>query len=248
MRIQLDWKLMSLVAGYWRIAVLVAIAVVGLILGVTTLTSFGQSGVKVTPFPANPDEGLGDEARAEQYAAARSEFEAKYLAWLGEYLASGSDPWSLPLIEVQDRFVEGLPSLEVATSSADVIGIGTVKEVDFEPYGARTTFEFTDPIKGSGSTYVITQTGGPFPDPDWETARLHVGPNDPLMRPGTRALLFLQHDAATGLYYVQSFTGHYEILGGRVRALDGNSFAKAIDGKTEAEARNAVVQALATNS
>ncbi|HSP53995.1 MAG TPA: hypothetical protein VLS25_00275 [Dehalococcoidia bacterium] len=229
-----------------KVVSLMLLVTSGLVFGATALTSFGvNGGDKSDQFANHPDAGLSDIARQEQYGAARNEFEGRYLQWLSEFLASGTDPWPLPRVEIQDRFVEGAQSLQAAAIRADVIGIGVVEAVRFEPYGARTQFRLTDALKGNSGTYTIAQTGGPFPNHDWESGQLQIAPNDPLMRPGTRALLFLQRDTGPDVYHVQSYTGHYEITDGRVRALPLNDFAEAIDGKSETEALDLTSQALA---
>jgi len=244
MRVQLDGKLVIVTARYWRMVALLAVAVVGLILGVTTLTSFGESGSKGIPFPTNPDVGLTDAERDAQYQAASKEFDAKFDLWLRDFMVSETDPWSLPTNEISALFVEGQPSLEAATKDADVIGFGIVRSVEFTPYVATVRFDLTDAIKGNAGSVAISQSGGPYPSQDWKTAQLAIAPNDPLLRPGQRALLFLKINSASGHHYVQSYTGHYEIVDGKVLALQGNPFTTAMDGKTEAEARNAVEQAL----
>jgi len=228
-----------------KVVSLMVLVTSGLVFGATARTSFGVNGGDKSGQFANPDAGLSDTARQEQYDAARNEFEGRYLQWLSEFLASGTDPWALPRVELQDRFVEGAQSLQAAAIRADIIGVGVIEAVQFQPYGARTQFRLTEAIKGNRGTYTLAQTGGPFPNHDWKSGQMQIAPNDPLMKPGTRALLFLQLDTSLNVYHVQSYTGHYEVVDGRVRALDLNGFAGAIDGKSETEALDLTSQVLA---
>lgn len=182
------------------------------------------------------DVGLTDAQREQNYAAGRSEFQARYEQWLAQFVGSGRDPRALPKRELAAIYTPPKPDLATAVDAAELIVVGNTVSVRFEATtSALVTFAVEQVLKGvAGPTVTIQQAGGPMPDRAWGGGTLAIAANAPLLLPGDRAILFLHRDTG-GTYYVQSFTGMYRIENGVTDALEGNPFLPEVDGLPDKE-------------
>jgi len=125
--------------------------------------------------------------------------------------------------------------LPAAVARADLIVVGNVTGVSWKPsFGMQTTLSVEQTLKGApASTVVVTQGGGLEPTKDWAGATLREHENAAMLFPGDRAILLLQEDDAG--YYIQSFSGWFQIVNGVVKPNFYNNWRASVEGKTEAE-------------
>ena len=183
------------------------------------------------PVP-NPDAGLTDAQRHAKYAASRASFEAHLAAWYADLDASSLDLRALQRGYIMASYVDPLQDLYSAVNKANTIVVGTVARTTPDSQGALVVLNVERRVKdaSAGPTVIIRQGSGVFPGPDWKTLVIKDGENDPLLLPGERVILFLVPSDVPGAdFQVQSFTGHYTVDSGRVRALAGNPFGASID-------------------
>lgn len=184
-------------------------------------------------FPPNPWAGKSDAERQADVDAAHKRNDE----YLREFIASGNDPRSLPVVEIA-AYAKPLPDLPSAVEAADVVVRGVVEETTFEinPSGGlpimRSSVRIATTGKGGlggGSVVVVRQLGGPVAQPDGGAfARLD---NDEPILPGDEVVLFLQR-ASDGAYAPQPGTGVYFIKEGRTYAEEANPFGEQVSGRT----------------
>lgn len=114
------------------------------------------------------------------------------------------------------------------------------------------TFRVADVIEGDQSLtsaeVTVVQPGGPVNYPDEHgvvTTRLLQFPGDPIMFPGTEAVLFLRPDSnEAGAYWsAWPVTSQYRVENGRIAPVEGNPFASEVEGLPCAAFRQAVQRA-----
>ena len=183
----------------------------------------------------NPDVGLTDAQREQNYSDARDAFNARYQAWLASLdfatiNYSGLD--RAPLNAYYDAPAE--PSLSAAKAKADLIVLGNVRSIRPTAFdGTYVTLDVDSSIKGAAaSTVVIHQGGGLRPTPDWKGMYIAYAEDAPLLIPQDRAMVFL-YRAQSGALEIQSFTGLYRSKAGRLSSVPGNPFAASVDGTSE---------------
>jgi hypothetical protein len=179
----------------------------------------------------NTDAGKSDKQRASEYEQGRQAFQAKYDAWLADFVGKGRDARTLQRVEMLVTPVAPEPDLATAVGAASVVVAARVDSVEFRPSAtAVVTLTVTHTAKGNPTTSIrILQAGGPMPDASWGEGTLGFAASDPLLLPGDEAILFLEGPDSDGIYSVQSYTGSYGITGGRLTALEGNPFAGQVD-------------------
>jgi hypothetical protein len=189
----------------------------------------------------NRDSGLSDAERMGLYERLRAEGDAQYRAWL-ECIDIGSlDLRSLPRGEMPVLSQPGERNLEQAVMKADLIIVGVVSELQQTAFsGMDTTINVDQAIKGSvASTVVITQSGRIQPTGDWTGVEIVEAVNGAMLLPGDRAVLFLQNTdpagEALGEWYIQSFTGWYQVVDGKTRPNAFTGWGASVEGKTESE-------------
>ncbi|MBI2776287.1 MAG: hypothetical protein HYX57_03320 [Chloroflexi bacterium] len=194
----------------------------------------------------NTEAGKSDAEKAKEFEQGRQAFQAKYEAWLADFVAQGRDPRKLQRVEMLATALDPQLDLSAAVAKASAIVAARVDSVEFLPSATSiVTLSVTQTAKGdSVKTIRILQAGGPAPDPNWGEDTLSFAESDPLLLPGDEAVLFLEGPDSDGIYSVQSFTGSYAIKDGRPRALEGNPFAGQVDALT-VDAFLAEVEALA---
>jgi hypothetical protein len=186
--------------------------------------------------PTNPDAGLSDQERDARYSQARAEFEKRYEEWKAGLDLATVDLATLPRSELMIQSAAPEPTLSAAVQAADRIIVGSVQSLRATTSaGTLVTLRVEQTLKGSSaSTLTIRQGSSIEPGADWNGMMIGDAPGDPLLLPATRVVLFLQ-DAPDGIPYVQAFSGIYYLEGGRVRALELNPFAPAIEGLPESD-------------
>jgi hypothetical protein len=190
------------------------------------------------------DLGKSDQDIRARQQAGETVAEAKYRAWLDNFVASGQDPRSLERRPMDGgRAAPPKPNLATATLDAEAIISGVVEKADYSlGYYAKgfdgtiVTIRLDSVAKGAliqGQTMQVRMAGGPEPYQDYKDGYLAYAKEAPLLLPGDRAVLFLNRDTV-GEYEPHAFTGVYNIVNGQVRALDGNPFKQVTEGLTEA--------------
>src|ERR1700737_3747502 len=113
---------------------------------------------------SNPEAGLSDQQRQAIHAAAHAR-NAKYL---DEFVSSGRDPRSLPVIQVGSFGPAPPATLGAAVSSSDLVVRARVRKVTFanSPSGgmplATATIDVIRTVKGPTAAVVqVRQLGGP---------------------------------------------------------------------------------------
>ncbi|MEO8207581.1 MAG: hypothetical protein ABI598_01005 [Chloroflexota bacterium] len=232
---------MRLNASKLRIGLLAALVVIAA-LGAGTLV-LGADNLKHW---INTDAGKSDEEKAKEYEQGRQAFQAKYEAWLADFVAQGRDPRKLQRVEMLATPVDPQPDLATAVATASTVVAARVDSIEFRPSATSiVTMSVTQAAKGDpAKTIRILQVGGPAPDPSSGEGTLSFAESDPLLLPGDEAVLFLEGPDSDGIYSVQSFTGSYAIKAGHVTALAGNPFAGQVD-SLSLDAFLAKVEALA---
>ena len=204
----------------------------------------------VKPVNCNPDEGLSDAERHVLYERLRSEGDRQYREWLANLDVGALDLRSLPRGELPASYMPGESSLSEAVAKADLIVGGTISDFRPTPFsGIDTVINVQRTIKGSvGSTIVITQSGRLQPTADRSGIEIGEAANGRMLLPGDRAVLFLQKTEpageASGGYYIQSFSGWYQAVGGKVQSNPFNTFGASVEGKTEAEFVDLLIAAM----
>ncbi len=201
-----------------------------------TPVALPSPGAAPKTIPPNPDAGLSDAEREARYAQLWSEFEQRYTAWLNDLDISKLDLRSLPRGDIMADYEPGQPSLRGAVARADLIVVGTVSAIKPTPFsGTITTISVDQTFKGqSVSTVVVNQAGGLRPaNQDWTGVTIAQGGNGAMLLPGDRAVLLLENDKRVG-YYIQGFSGWYQVVCGLVHSNPGNAWGASVNGITEA--------------
>ena len=191
--------------------------------------------------PCNPDAKLSDAERDALYQRLRIEGDRLHREWLATIDIDALDLGSLPRVEMPALSLPGESSLSDAAARAHVIVAGKVSEVrPTQGVAIDTVFTVEHAMKGTvGSTIAISQAGRLQPTQDGSSVEIVQAANAPLLIPGDRAVLFLQETesagGASGGYYIQSSSGWYQVVDGKIRASPVNTFAASVNAKTEAE-------------
>lgn len=129
--------------------------------------------------------GKSDTDKAKEYEQGRQAFQAKYEAWLADFVAQGRDPHKLQRVEMLATPLDPQPDLATAVSKASVIVSARVDSVEFRPSATTVvTLGVSRSVKGAPpKTIRILQAGGPAPDPAWGEGTLSFAVNDPLLLP-----------------------------------------------------------------
>lgn len=222
---------------------LLGTTLIALVAAAAVAAVVAQTGSELPKFPPNPWEGKSDaERQADVDAAHRRNDE-----FLLEFVASGQDPRSLPVLEVA-AYAAPLPNLPSAVAAADVIARGVVEDTTFEinPSGGLpimlSTVRIVSIDKGTtdSGTIVVRQLGGPVAQSDGGAfARLD---NDEPILPGDDVLLFLKR-APDGAFTTQPGTGVYFVRNGRMYAEEANPFGDQMSGRTTAEVMTTIESA-----
>src|ERR1700674_1574850 len=209
-------------------------AAVGLIIFLAAAIALSAEGGNKTI--TNPDAGLTDAQRAQNYSSGRDAFNARYQQWLASIDFSKVNYASLKRVPLNALYESPQPSLSAAKAHAELILVGKVRAIRPTAFdGTYVTLDIDGLMKGSASASVIIhQAGGLRPTPDWKGMFIAYALDEPLLIPNDRAVLFLNR-GSTGTLEVQGFTGLYRSTGGRVSAVAGNPFAQDVDGRSEVD-------------
>jgi hypothetical protein len=183
----------------------------------------------------NPDAGLSDLQRAATYDQLRQQFATRYEAWLRTLDVTKLDLQKLPRHELLALYGPPQPSVDAAVTNAELAIVGTARGIRSTTFdGAYVTFSVERAMKGSSASSIQIHLGGGLrPTQDWSGVFLAERANSPLLLPGDRAILLLRKEPGSAVYDVQSFTGMYRVISGKVSALLGNPFAYAVEGQSE---------------
>ena len=115
--------------------------------------------------------------------------------------------------------------------------LGTVSSLRYPEFWTVATFRIEELLKGNGGGDALDfwLPGGPFPSADYgftSASLMHHVPF-PLILPGYRALLLLDHEAWNDGLWVQPYSGEYLLRKGRIRAIDANDFGRSVNGLSE---------------
>ena len=101
--------------------------------------------------------------------------------------------------------------------------------------GTKTTVLIDQTLKGpSATSLAVTQGGSLEPTEDWTGVVIAEGANGAMLLPRDRAILLLQKDS-NGEYYIQGFTGWYQVVDEKVQSNPLNTWGTSVNGKTETE-------------
>lgn len=221
--------------------------------GITILAIFGSAAAAVSggdgkgpsPTPGkgarlNPDAGLTPSQRDAAYRTMQAAFERKYESWLHSPVAmeAAKDPRALAQQELLNSPTPGAPSLDAAMATAEAVVAGTVTRIAFEPNDTLVTFRVDGVAKGKAPPEVtVVLPGGLRPTSDFQHAFLAVSAAAPILLPGDRAVLFLNHQSgsAADRFVVPSFTGLYPSANGKLSPIAGNPFAQDVAGMSETQ-------------
>lgn len=186
------------------------------------------------PF-TNPDAGLTDTQRDQNYASARTEFESRYAQWIASLDISKVDLTAVPHVEMNVVVLPGQPTLAAAKARADIIVVGTVAGLKPMVSGTAVSVAVARTLKGQESSSItVRQASGFRPTPDWKGIMIADSPGEPLLLPGTRFELFLER-SSDGSLEIQSVTGMYYFTPNGVKALGSSPFASSVDGQSEVQ-------------
>jgi hypothetical protein len=196
--------------------------------------------------PSDPYANMSDAQKAQAIQSSRAQFEARYENWLASLDLSKIPYRSLKHLDELGLYDPPAPSFVDATARADVIVLGTVRSIRPTTFdGSYATLDIKRAIKSSpATTLVVHQGGGLRPTADWKGMFIADAPAAPLLLPGDRVMVFLQH-GAEGKLDIQAFSGLYHLESGRVASVRGNPFAAQIDGKSESAFISVIQGALA---
>jgi len=203
-----------------------------------------------TPAP-NPFAEMSSEQQATAIATARASFEQRLEVWMANLDISTLDLQELPRAEAMVLSQPGKATLDEAVDAATAIIIGTVTGLRPDRFSTVITVNVERSLKGNIARrpIQIIQGSGFQPGLDWSGVVIADHPNDPLMLPGTRAVLFLQKSSSPDAEFsIQGFSGHYELKAGSVTVLGGNTFGAAIAGEPEATFVSQILSAVARTS
>ena len=203
------------------------------------------------PVTPNPDTGLTDQQRDQEYSAGSTAADAANEAFVRSFEQSGRDPRNLERVGMMVFASLEAESLAEAAANADLVVAGSVADTLFSggtlPRNTATV-AIDEVLKGAAPpTVLVGQLGGP----GTFQGREYLGEmeGDPLLLQGDRVLLFLRADAAAapGAYRVLYGAGSYFLEAGAVRLApanpEGARLAKLSADQLLAEART---RALAT--
>ena len=244
------------IKNFVRVTIAGSGALAGIALAVAALQLSSADPTPQVEREPDPCEGQTDEACNETIDKLRSEFNARYVEWINDYLASDQDVRELRRARSNALGDPPLPTLGLAVDSADAIVLGTVTDVAFEvvppddPSGfafvqstARVAIDET--FKGGVAKEIeINQYGGPEPNSDWKTGHLLYTEAAPLLLDGDKVLLFLDKDEFG--YLVQSWTGTYLIdSDGKLDAVFGNPFEASAEADSVTQFSTAIEASVA---
>ncbi len=179
---------------------------------------------------ADPEAGMSDQQRSAIHAQAH----ALNDQYLRQFVARGSDPRGLPVVEVA-TYAAAPATLAEAAGQADLIVRVKVRSVTFQsdPAGglplATATADVVATAKGqSTSTILVRQLGGPVAQ--GSGGALAMLDSDPLVLSGDDAVLLLSHDSANS-YRTVNGAGVNLVHNGVVRAQDSNPFASQVNAR-----------------
>lgn len=187
--------------------------------------------------PARTHSALSNPITNGPAAGPFSDFDVRYGTWLQAQSLTNEQLAALPKTESIVDTVRDASSMLEAVQQADQIVLGVGRAIKFEPYRAIVTFRVEARFKGEGDAAVtVIQSGGLWPDESFRRATLSIDPADPLLLPGTRAILLLRaYPGRPGAFYTEGWTGNLLSAGGTMKAAVGNPFAADVTGRSEGD-------------
>lgn len=237
----MKWKSKSRYIGVAIILALVTALSVQLALIVSGAMADPQ---KQAPAPP-PERASPPEERRQAELKAREEFWAKQPQFQQEFITSGRDLHSLPIVEIAGQDF-GLPTLDETLRHSKAVIRGQVVDQWFQEGLVISQLSVQEWLYGEGglATVLIAQPGGPLLNGD--TPVLVQLREDPILWKGREYILFLTdsiNPSAVSYYAVAGSGRQFEINADSVQPVLDTGWAATMAGLSVAEFKNRVMQA-----